>query len=481
VVEFGLIDEWQPAPGRVVTWVAAAESVARAAAAPAHPVPPSHQQEEYLKLAHRNAAADFRFSGLCVVTAEVPAALDRDAMTRAINAFLLRHDTFRSWFSIEPGGAVTRHMVEPDVVDFVPVDHGVIDDAETVRDLVQTQTPGPLQWNCFTFGAIEHGESTTVYLAVDHLHTDGVAQHISCFELAQLYAREMWGQQPLVEQPGSYLDYCARQRAETARLTPADPGVRRWIELVRGNDGELPSFPLDLGVDGDGYHRSAHRSIVVFDEADAVRFERVCRAHGAEFTGGVFAAAALAERRLLDSDYYFTLTPISTRNTVAELASVGWYVTLVPVAFPIGARAGFDRTVVRAQRAYDAGLRLTTVPFHRVLELATGADGIAVRPGWSNPMLSYVDAREFTGSEYFDLARGGLYGNRGAAEEVLIWINRLPGVTTLSVIHPDTAVAHDSVDRYITALRAVMRAVADGGEAADSPGRAMAAGTTPGV
>ncbi|MBL3206302.1 acyltransferase, partial [Klebsiella pneumoniae] len=77
-------------------------------------------------------------------------------------------------------------------------------------------------------------------------------------------------------------------------------------------------------------------------------------------------------------------------------------------------------TVVRAQRAYDAGLRLTTVPFHRVLELATGADGIAVRPGWSNPMLSYVDAREFTGSEYFDLARGGLYGNRGAAEEVLI-------------------------------------------------------------
>ncbi len=40
----------------------------------------------------------------------------------------------------------------------------------------------------------------------------------------------------------------------------------------------------------------------------------------------------------------------------------------------------------------------------------------------------------------------------------------LPEHTTLSVIYPDTPVAHESVDRYITALAAVFTEVA--GEAA---------------
>ncbi|MFI7670147.1 hypothetical protein [Nocardia sp. NPDC049526] len=49
MVDFGLIDEWNPPPGRLVTWVAAPESVARAAQAPVHLAPPSHQQEQYLR------------------------------------------------------------------------------------------------------------------------------------------------------------------------------------------------------------------------------------------------------------------------------------------------------------------------------------------------------------------------------------------------------------------------------------------------
>lgn len=71
MVSFGLIDEWDPAPGRLVSWSASPDSVARAASAPVYPAPPSHQQESYLRLAHRNATADFRYSGLCVVTAQV--------------------------------------------------------------------------------------------------------------------------------------------------------------------------------------------------------------------------------------------------------------------------------------------------------------------------------------------------------------------------------------------------------------------------
>jgi hypothetical protein len=135
-------------------------------------------------------------------------------------------------------------------------------------------------------------------------------------------------------------------------------------------------------------------------------------------------------------------------------------VALVPVAFPIGVRAAFDKTVARAQRAYENGIRLKSATIHRVLELAPPDSGIQVGPNWSNSMISYVDAREFAGSEYFDIAHGGLYGNRAASEEALIWINRLPAGTTLSVIYPDNAVAHESVDRYLATLGRVFRQAA---------------------
>ncbi|MFI6955826.1 condensation domain-containing protein [Nocardia sp. NPDC050408] len=459
MVNFGLIDEWEPAPGRLVTWVAAPESVARAAKAPVHPAPPSHQQEQYLRLADRHAAADFRYSGLCLVTAEIPVGdLDQNAMTRVINAFLLRHDTFRTWFAIDPGGTVRRHLVAPDVVDFVPIDYGHLDDAEAIREHVQKTTPGPFQWDCFTFGVIEHGDSTTVYLAVDHLHTDGLGQYLSCFDLAHLYAQRVLSDVEDLPPAASYLDYCVMERQYTAAMTLSSHSVRKWLELIRGNDGELPSFPLDLGKRIDGYNRSAHRSITLMDESDARRFEKVCRANDAEFVGGVFAAAALAERELLDSDYYFGMTPISTRTSPAERASVGWYVSLVPVAFPIGT-TGFARMVTIAQRAYENGIRLAPTSFHRVLELLPADTDIKARPGWSTPMISYVDARDFIGHEFFGEVRGGVYANRAASEEVLVWINRLPTGTSLSVIYPDTPVAHRSVERYVSAMQAVFTSV----------------------
>ncbi|WP_024805685.1 condensation domain-containing protein [Nocardia sp. BMG51109] len=456
MVNFGLIDEWEPAPGRLTTWVATPESLARAAQAPVHPAPPSHQQEQYLQLADRHSEADFRFSGLCLVTAEIPLGdLDQEAMTRAINAFLMRHDTFRTWFSLASGGVVRRHLVDAGAVDFAPVDYGLIDDPEAIRQHVQKTTPGPLQWDCFTFGVIEHGESTTVYLAADHLHTDGLGQYLSCYDLAHLYAAEVGEEVDELPPAASYLDYCTMERGYTAQLTPASLGVRKWLELIRGNDGRLPSFPLNLGRRSDVYNRSAHRSIELLSEEEALRFEQHCRDNEAEFIGGVFAAAALAERELVGSDYYFGMTPISTRTSAPERASVGWYVTLVPVAFPVGPTTSFERAATIAQRAYENGIRLGPTTFHRVLELLPADSEIQAGPGHPNPMISYVDARDFIGSEFFGEVTGGIYANRAASEEVLIWVNRFPSGTSLSVIYPDTPVAHESVERYVAAMSAV--------------------------
>ncbi|WP_278261571.1 condensation domain-containing protein [Nocardia sp. AG03] len=449
---FGLLEAWHPATGRLVSWHASAAAVAWAARAPRHPVPPSHQQEQYLAAAYRHREAAFRFSGLCVATTAMPGPLDRAAMTRAVNALLRRHDTFHSWFDRASDGSVGRHLIDPARIDFVPVDHGTAD-GNRVRAHVRQSTPGPFEWHCFTFGAIEHGESTTLYLAVDRLHTDVAGQYLSCFELAHLYLREIGRAAGTLTRPASFVDHCARERAASAELTRTSPGVRRWLELLRGNHGELPTFPVDLGRAHENYHRSAHRTIDLFDEATALRFEKICREHGAEFTGGVFAAAALTERELVDSDYYFALSPVSTRSSVAELTSVGWYVTLIPVAFPIGAATTFARALATAQRAYEHGRTLAPVSPHRVLELAADDPDIAARPGWAAPTISYIDARDATGGEYVTGATTGVYAHRVTTEEILLWIDRRPTTTTLSALYPDTPTAHRTVDRYLHTLR----------------------------
>lgn len=102
MVSFGLIDEWEPRIGRLTSWTMSQTAVTAAAGAPIHPVPPSHQQEAYLRAAQRNQSAGFRFSRLCLQAFDFHSPLDADALTRTIDAFLRRHDTFRCWFSEEP-------------------------------------------------------------------------------------------------------------------------------------------------------------------------------------------------------------------------------------------------------------------------------------------------------------------------------------------------------------------------------------------
>ncbi|STQ64235.1 SL659 acyltransferase papA1 [Gordonia bronchialis] len=83
------------------------------------------------------------------------APLDVDALTRAVTAFVRRHDTFWTWFRADDDGAIVRHIVDPEVIEFRPQQHGDYADPAEIRAHVQAQTPGPFDWDCFTFGAIE--------------------------------------------------------------------------------------------------------------------------------------------------------------------------------------------------------------------------------------------------------------------------------------------------------------------------------------
>ncbi|GAC49824.1 condensation domain-containing protein [Gordonia aichiensis] len=464
MVKFGLIDEWQPRAGTVTSWTLSPEALAAGSKAPAHQVPPSHQQEEYLNAARRNESAGFRFSRLCLEAFDFQGPLDRSALERAVTAFLRRHDTFLSWFSVDGKGSIVRHVVEADVVELSATDHGDIGTAAEIRSLVSDSTPGPFQWNCFTFGTIEWDGGFTLYAAVDHLNTDGISQALTCVELITLYSNEAFGLNNPVPEVGSYLGYCERERTVSHELTAESPEVRRWIEVIAHNGGELPHFPLPLGTDAEGYTRSGHLTETVFDESAAQRFEKICKENGANMTAGLLAVAAIAYCEFTSATDYLAMTPKSTRAVGPELNSVGWFTSLIPVPIEVAAGASFTDIAAFAGQSYIAGKDLTDVSLHRVAQLISDDDDVDIPVGWTVPMFSYIDVRKLPGVDLFDAINGCLYGNRGSSEEVFMWVNRFNDETSMTFLFPDTDEGRDSLTRYTEKVKKIMRSVADQGD-----------------
>ncbi|SOD73229.1 condensation domain-containing protein [Jatrophihabitans sp. GAS493] len=466
MVKFGLVEKWEPVPGRLISWAPTSASRAAAASAPAHPTPPSHIQEAYLESAHRNRDSGFRFSRLCLITFDIAGRLDVAAMTSAVNSFVTRHDTFLTWFTTDDQGC-QRHLVDASDVELAPTDHGVFTDSEQIRDHVQTATPGPDVWECFTFGVVEQPERFTVYAAIDHLATDGISQALTIYELRELYTCALNGEGAELAEAGSYIEYCARERAASARLDLDSPTVRSWIEIVQANGGDLPTFPLDLGMGEAGYTRTADTAYPLLDPARASRFDEACERVGAKFSGGIFAAAALAQYELTGRPVYLGLTPKSTRSTPGEWAAIGWFASLIPIQFSVTGASSFLQLAAVAQQAFVAGKELGDTSYHRVLELVTAEHAITTKPGWTAPMISYVDVRKLPGEEELAAARVGLvglFGSRGSSEDVFMWINRFTDHTGAVFLYPDTEQAARSIDVYFAKINEIFQTVVDEGD-----------------
>ena len=213
------------------------------------------------------------------------------------------------------------------------------------------------------------------------------------------------------------------------------------------------------------------------DEYQADRFESACRKVGARFSGGVFACAAFAEYELTGAQTYYGITPHDTRSTPAESVTPGWFASCIPVTVPV-AGTSFGDAVRAAQSSFDSGIDLADVPFDRVLELASSERRIS-KPARSVPMLSYVDVRGIPASSQWDELNAGIYGDSRMSDQVCMWVNRFERETTVAVSYPQNPIARESVERYIRALNAVYRRVAEQGTAVVPTCRLLAPAPNP--
>lgn len=461
-ITIGSIDEWELCPGAVTSWHPTAAALEAARRAPVSSVPVTYMQSQHLRGYYERTAAGLDYSRLLVTTCEIPGECDIDVMNYALNAYLRRHDTYRSWFEYNGTGDIVRHIIDdPADIEFAPTEHGEM----TIHELHDhaVATPDPLQWGCFSFGIVQGQEHFTFYASIDHVHGDASLIGITMLESYAMYMSLAAGNGPLeLPEAGRYHDYCVQERQYTSALNVDSPDVRAWIDFAENNNGSLPDFPLPLG-DPLEPTTSAMVTETLLDTEQTERFEAACTAAGARFVGGLFACIALVEHEFTGAVTYYGLTPRDTRRTSENFMTQGWFTGLVPITVPIAA-ASFSEAAWAAQASFDSGLNLAKVPYYRALELAPWLDW----PRPSFPVTNFLHGGAAPLNAVLTAELGGaknigIYSDGRYSYQLTNYVFRYGEGTVMAVMHPDNPVAQKSVTRYVEAMKSAFTRVADRG------------------
>lgn len=462
-ITIGALDEWSVNPGSVTSWHPTAAAVEKARQAPVSAVPVSYMQHQHLRNYRERAAAGLNFSRQIIASCEVAGHCDIAAMDHAVNAYLRRHDTFRSWFEpAEDGGFTRRAIADPADIEFVPIEHGAMTVDEIHAHAVAI--PSPLEWGCFTFGIIQHDGHFTFFAAMDHVHGDATLIGTTMLEANGMYSALSTGGAALVlPEAGSFDEFCVRERERTAELTLDSPEVQAWVEFAESNGGGFPEFPLPLGNPQQSTS-SGMTSQILLDTGETERFDAACAAAGARFVGGLFACLAQVEHELTGALTYYGLTPRDSRAATDNFMTQGWFTGLIPITVPIGA-ASFGEAAWAAQASFDANLGMAKVPYYRVLELAPWLKW----PQPNFPVSNFFHAGAAPLNAVLAAADMGLANNIGIypdgrfSYQLTIYIFRYGEGTAMAIMHPDNPVAEKSVTRYLETMKSVAASVAESG------------------
>ncbi|MCA1229819.1 condensation domain-containing protein [Saccharopolyspora sp. 6M] len=456
--------EYEPAPGRLVEWHPTESTSDSLGEAREHPAPPSSFQENHLRRALANDAAGAVHSPWLATAFDLPGELDPVAMAGAWQRWVRRHATLLTWFE-NTGDELRRCALDAADVAFAPVEVGEYGSGADIRDHLLHRfatATSALSWPPFVLGAVLRPESSTVFFAVDHAHTDGYSIFLVFDELRRLYWEQITGEPAGLPEVGDHADFAALERGREIGAEEQAAAVRTWSEFWLEGGSRPPSFPLPLGL-GDEPRGKLLTERELFDAEQATAFGKRCREHRGSFPAGVFAALAIAAAELAGTESYRTLTPVQTRDEPRWAAAQGWFVNLVPLHFSLAGLRTFGEVLAAADEAFVRARAIAGVPVVKLVEMLGSRLRLQEDARTVLPIVSFIDLRRVRGSELWEAAGAQVLSGPGEGFDVPMWINRLRGLTYLKASYPDTPVAAENVARYLDRVQAVLhRVLAEG-------------------
>ncbi|HYH82550.1 MAG TPA: amino acid adenylation domain-containing protein [Longimicrobium sp.] len=392
-------------------------------------------------------------------------ALDREALGRALDRIVARHEALRTVFA-QVAGEPEQRVLPADESGFRLVDHDLrahaAADAE-LRRLTAEETNalfdlarGPLVRGRLVRMAEDEHE---LLLTMHHIVSDAWSMEVLTRELGALYAAFLRGEpDPLPPLPVQYADYAAWQRrwAEGERL---EAQAEYWKRAL-GGAPELLELPTDHPRPETQDHAGATVEIAL-DEALTAGLKALSRRHGTTLFMTLLAGWATVLARLSGQDEVVIGTPSANRGRTEIEGLIGFFINTLPLRVDLTGPASVPELLGRVKARALEAQQHQDIPFEQVVELLQPVRSLAYQPVfqvwfvWQNaasaplelPGLEPAPVQgEAEGTAHFDLTLS-LYDAGG----------RIAGDLTYATSLFERATA----ERFVGYLRAVLRGMAD--------------------
>ncbi|HYR07710.1 MAG TPA: amino acid adenylation domain-containing protein, partial [Longimicrobium sp.] len=310
--------------------------------------------------------------------------LDVEALRRAVDEIVRRHESLRTVFASADGAPVQVVLPRIDLPLAVETVDGPTPEARRERALRRAHEEaewafdlerGPLLR--VTLLRVSEQEHALV-LVMHHIVSDGWSMGVLFGELGALYDAFSRGlPSPLPPLPMQYAGYAALQRerlsgsrveAELAHWKRHLEGAPALLELP--TDRPRPAVPTLRGA--------VHPFTLPAAQADALR--RLARQEGASLFVALLAGFQALLARWSGQDDLVVGVPVASRDGVAAEPLIGFLVNTLPLRADLSGEPSFRELLRRVRETTFAALENQEVPFERVVDELRVERSLAYHP-----------------------------------------------------------------------------------------------------
>ncbi|WP_439943819.1 amino acid adenylation domain-containing protein [Streptomyces sp. BBFR115] len=319
-------------------------------------------------------------------------ALDRRALTAALDDVVGRHESLRTVFPVIDGEPV-QHIIPADAVT-LPLTWTDTDDEQVTGLAVQAAahvfdltTEIPLRVNVFSTRPDEH----VLLLLVHHIACDGWSVGPLGKDLATAYTARTAGTTPQwTDLPVQYADYTLWQRDLLgSQDDPTSTAARQsahWHDALTALPTEL-GLPLDRPRPTTATHHGAHTPLTI-DTHTHTRITELARNTGVTPFMVVQAALAVLLAQLTGETDIPLGTPVAGRTEEALHDLIGLFLNTLVLRTDVSGDPTFTQLLTRVRDTDLAAFENQDLPFERLVEI-TAPPRTAARHPLFQVMLSF--------------------------------------------------------------------------------------------
>ncbi|HEX9937152.1 MAG TPA: amino acid adenylation domain-containing protein, partial [Longimicrobium sp.] len=387
--------------------------------------------------------------------------LDREALVRALDRLVARHEALRTTFSVVNGEPEQR--IGPETSGFHLVEHDLAGEGrEAIERVMDEEAAAPFD---LERGPLIRGrlvrlaeDDHVLLLTMHHIVSDGWSIGVLFDELGRLYAAFRAGRgDPLPPLPIQYADYAAWQRRWVEdRVLEAQAGY--WTRTLAGTPGVL-ELPTDHPRPQQQDHAGASLRVKLDAELTA-GLKALSRRNGTTLFMTLLAGWATVLGRLAGQDDVVVGTPTANRGRREIEGLIGFFVNTLALRVDLSEQPTVAQVLARVKARTLEAQANQDIPFEQVVELVKPERSLSHTPLFQ-VVFNWSDAPR-GGAELPGLRLGGAPGaERTTAKfDLMLSLAESGGRITGAVEYATSLWERETVERHVGYLRRVLEQMA---------------------